>query len=50
MRKLNFRVWQLYIRKMVIKAELPGPSDIKSSFRINYTLLGEVIRAKKELC
>ena len=50
MNSMNFRIWQLYIRKQVIKAELPGPSDIKSAFRINYVLLSHVLEAKRLLC
>lgn len=47
---MDFRMRQLYIRKQVIKAELPGPSDIKSAFRINYVLLSHILEAKRLLC
>ena len=50
MTKMNFRMWQLYIRKQVVKAELPGPADIKSAFRINYVLLSHILEAKRLLC
>lgn len=50
MNHMNFRMWQLYIRKQVIKAELPGPADIKSAFRINYVLLSHILEAKRLLC
>ncbi len=45
----NFRLWQLYIRKACVCAEMPKVSDIKSPMRINWVHLGNVIEAKKQL-
>jgi len=43
---IDFRRWQLHIRKACVNCNRPDRSETISPWRVNWTLLGRILQAK----